>query len=53
MANLEKLRGKETNEFISETIAGLKAIRRLSQEATKDLRELEREIEKGDSHAKN
>lgn len=49
MANLKELRGKETTEFITEMITGLKAIKRLSQEAIKELRELEREIEKGDS----
>lgn len=48
MANLKELRGKETKDFITEAITGLKTIRRLSQEAIKDLRELEKEIEKGD-----
>lgn len=49
MANLEKLRGKETINLISESITGLKAVRRLAQESIKELKELEKEVEKGDS----
>lgn len=53
MANLKELRGKETEDFITESITGLKTVRRLAQEAIKDLRELEREIKEGDSRGQD
>ena len=44
MANLDRLRVKETEEFITKAITGLKAINRESREAIKGLRDLEKEI---------
>lgn len=49
MANFDKLRAKETEEFITKAIIGLKAINRESREAIKRLKELEAEIKVGDS----
>lgn len=49
MANLYKLRVKETEDFITKAIVGLKAINRESREAIKSLRELESEIKASES----
>lgn len=50
MANLHKLRGKDLEKFITSTLKGLKAIRRETREAIKDLNEVKNSVKDSDLH---
>lgn len=50
MANFSELREKETEEFISKTLTGLKAIKREVRQAIISLKELEEKTERGGRH---
>lgn len=49
MANLNELREKETEEFITNTLVGLKAIKRETREVIRNLKDIETSIKRGDS----
>ncbi len=53
MANLFKLREKETERFITETICGLKAIRREVKKVIAEIKYLDEEIKGGDNVEKD
>lgn len=49
MANFDKLRGDNLESFITDTIVGLKAVKREAREAVKELKELEKTLNEADT----